>query len=64
LQEPRTTNTFPTNAYQYTFCAKAEVANLIEQLDLTSIDLGSLEAGGRLFELPFGPLSVINLVKL
>ncbi|MBV6750599.1 NAD(P)-binding domain-containing protein [Pseudomonas chlororaphis] len=44
--------------------AKADVAKLIGQLDLTGIDLGSLEAGGRLFELPFGPLSVINLVKI
>ena len=44
--------------------AKAEVAKLIGHLDLASIDLGLLEAGGRLFELPFGPLSVINLVKI
>jgi predicted dinucleotide-binding enzyme len=44
--------------------AKAEIAKLMGQLDLTSIDLGSLEAGGRLFELPFGPLSIINLVKI
>jgi 8-hydroxy-5-deazaflavin:NADPH oxidoreductase len=44
--------------------AKAEIAKLMGQLDLSSIDLGSLEAGGRLFELPFGPLSIINLVKI
>ena len=43
--------------------AKAEVSKLIGQLDLASIDLGPLEAG-RLFELPFGPLAIINLVKL
>src|SRR5882757_10813904 len=39
--------------------AKAEIAKLIGQLDLVSIDLGSLETGGRLIELPFGPLSII-----
>jgi 8-hydroxy-5-deazaflavin:NADPH oxidoreductase len=44
--------------------AKAEVAKLIGQLDLASIDLGSLESGGRLFEPPFGPLSLHNLVKI
>jgi 8-hydroxy-5-deazaflavin:NADPH oxidoreductase len=36
----------------------------MEQLDLTSVDLGALDAGGRMFELPVGPLSVINLVKI
>jgi predicted dinucleotide-binding enzyme len=44
--------------------AKADITKLMGQLDLTGIDLGPLEAGGRLFELPFGPLSIINLVKL
>lgn len=44
--------------------AKAEVAKLIGQLGLASFDLGALDAGGRLFALPFGPLSVINLVKI
>lgn len=44
--------------------AKAEVAKLIGQLDLTGIDLGSLDEGGKLFQIPFGPLSVINLVKV
>jgi len=44
--------------------AKAQIAKLIGQLDLASIDLGPLEAGGRLIELPFGPLSIINLVKI
>ena len=43
--------------------AKAEVAKLIGQLDLVSVDLGSLEIGGRLFELPFGPLSIRNLAQ-
>jgi len=44
--------------------AKAEIAKLIGQLDLVSIDLGPLDTGGRLIELPFGPLSIINLVKI
>jgi 8-hydroxy-5-deazaflavin:NADPH oxidoreductase len=44
--------------------AKADITKLMGQLNLTSIDLGPLETGGRLFELPFGPLSVINLVKI
>lgn len=44
--------------------AKAEVAKLIGQLDLASIDLGSLEIGGRLFEPPFGPLSAKNLIQI
>jgi predicted dinucleotide-binding enzyme len=43
--------------------AKAEVAKLIGQLDLVSVDLGSLETGGKLFELPFGSLSIRNLVQ-
>jgi predicted dinucleotide-binding enzyme len=44
--------------------AKAEITKLMGELDLTSIDLGLLETGGKLFELPFGPLSIINLVKI
>lgn len=44
--------------------AKAEIARLMARLELASIDLGPLEAGGKLFELPFGALSVINLVKI
>jgi 8-hydroxy-5-deazaflavin:NADPH oxidoreductase len=44
--------------------AKTEIAKLMAQLGLTSIDLGPLETGGRLFELPFGPLSIINLARI
>jgi len=44
--------------------ARTAVAKLIDQLDLASVDLGPLEAGGRLFELPFGPLSATNFAKL
>jgi predicted dinucleotide-binding enzyme len=32
--------------------ARAQVAGLMKQQDLASIDLGALESGGRLFELP------------
>jgi len=44
--------------------AKADIAQLMGQLGVASIDLGPLEAAGRLIELPFGPLSIINLVKI
>jgi len=43
--------------------AKAEVARLIKNLDLFGVDLGSLAAGGRLTQFPFGPLSAINFIK-
>jgi predicted dinucleotide-binding enzyme len=44
--------------------AKAAVSGLIEQLGFFGIDLGSLDDGGRLVQIPGGPLSVLNLVKL
>lgn len=44
--------------------AKAVVAGLIEQLGFFGIDLGSLDAGGQLIQIPGGPLPVHNLVKL
>ncbi|NJC02591.1 hypothetical protein GGR63_002538 [Xanthomonas sp. 3272] len=44
--------------------AKAQVAQLLAQLELASVDLGPLATGGPLFELPFGPLSVASFVKL
>ena len=44
--------------------AKAEVAKLIAQLGLFGIDLGGLEVGGRLVQLPGGPLPGLNLVKV
>lgn len=43
--------------------AKREVASLIESLGFFGIDLGSLAAGGRLAEIPGGPLPIHNLVK-
>lgn len=43
--------------------AKQEVASLIESLGFFGIDLGLLVAGGRLTEIPGGPLPIHNLVK-
>jgi len=43
--------------------AKAAVSGLIEQLGFFGIDLGLLEDGGRLVQIPGGPLPVLNLVK-
>ena len=44
--------------------AKAEVAKLIEQLGLSGIDLGGLAVGGRLVQLPGGPLPGLNLINV
>ncbi|WP_408455896.1 NADPH-dependent F420 reductase [Paraburkholderia fungorum] len=44
--------------------AKSAVSELIGQLGFFGIDLGSLEGGGRLVQIPGGPLPVLNLVKL
>jgi 8-hydroxy-5-deazaflavin:NADPH oxidoreductase len=44
--------------------AKAAVSGLIEQLGFFGIDLGSLEAGGKLVQIPGGPLPLHNLVKV
>ena len=43
--------------------AKAAVSGLIERLGFFGIDLGLLEDGGRLVQIPGGPLPVLNLVK-
>jgi hypothetical protein len=43
--------------------AKAAVGGLIEQLGFFGMDLGSLEVGGRLAQIPGGPLAIHNLVK-
>jgi predicted dinucleotide-binding enzyme len=43
--------------------AKATVAALIERLGFFGIDLGSIEAGGRLVQFPGGPLPALNLVR-
>jgi predicted dinucleotide-binding enzyme len=44
--------------------AKSAVSGLIEQLGFFGIDLGLLVGGGRLVQIPGGPLPVLNLVKL
>ena len=44
--------------------AKAEVRSLLETCGYFAVDLGSLDTGGRLMELPFGALSMHNLIKI
>lgn len=44
--------------------AKAEVRNLLETCGYFAVDLGSLDTGGRLMELPFGALATHNFVKV
>lgn len=43
--------------------AKAAVSGLIDQLGFFGVDLGSLEAGGRLAQIPGGPVAIHNFVK-
>jgi predicted dinucleotide-binding enzyme len=43
--------------------AKAAVSGLIDQLGFFGVDLGSLEAGGRLAQVPGGPVAIHNFVK-
>lgn len=43
--------------------AKAAVSGLIDQLGFFGVDLGSLEVGGRLVQIPGGPLAIHNFVK-
>ncbi|KQO71622.1 NADP oxidoreductase [Methylobacterium sp. Leaf465] len=44
--------------------AKAEIRALIEAMRFFPVDLGALDTGGPLAELPFGPLAAINFVKV
>lgn len=44
--------------------AKSEVEALAARMGFATIDLGSLETGGRLQQFPGGPLPALNLVKL
>ncbi|MEI7063331.1 NADPH-dependent F420 reductase [Dickeya chrysanthemi] len=44
--------------------AKAEVKKILDAIGYFSVDLGSLDVGGRLAQLPFGPLSGANFIKL
>jgi predicted dinucleotide-binding enzyme len=44
--------------------AKADVRKIIEQTGHCPVDLGTLDVGGPLASLPFGPLAAINFIKV
>lgn len=44
--------------------AKAEVRQILEGMGYVAIDLGSLDVGGTLAQLPFGPLAGMNFIKI
>jgi predicted dinucleotide-binding enzyme len=44
--------------------AKAEVRKLLETIGYFPVDLGPLDVGGPLMELPFGALAMTNFVKI
>lgn len=44
--------------------AKAGVRKVLEKTGFFPIDLGALEVGGQLAAPPFGPLALVNLVKI
>jgi hypothetical protein len=44
--------------------AKAEVRKILEAIGYFPVDLGSLDVGGRLAALPFGPLAATNFIKI
>lgn len=44
--------------------AKAAVRQMLDAMGYFPVDLGSLETGGRLSELPFGALSASNFIKV
>lgn len=44
--------------------AKGEVSKILEAMGYFAVDLGSLDVGGRLAQLPFGPLAAIPFVKI
>jgi predicted dinucleotide-binding enzyme len=44
--------------------AKAEVRGIMEAAGFFAVDLGSLDVGGPLASLPFGPLSTHNFIRL
>jgi predicted dinucleotide-binding enzyme len=44
--------------------AKADIRKLLEQTGTFPIDLGTLDVGGPLTTLPFGPLGGISLIKV
>jgi predicted dinucleotide-binding enzyme len=44
--------------------AKAEVRKLLEAIGYFPVDLGILDVGGPLTELPFGALAMTNFIKI
>jgi predicted dinucleotide-binding enzyme len=44
--------------------AKQAVRQMLEAIGYFPVDLGSLAAGGRLSQLPFGSLSVTQFIKI
>lgn len=44
--------------------AKVEVRKLLEAVGYFAVDLGTLDVGGPLAQLPFGPLAAINFIKI
>ena len=44
--------------------AKAAVRKLLEQTGHFPVDLGTLDVGGPLASVPFGPLAAVNLIKI
>lgn len=44
--------------------AKAEIGRIIEATGFAPVDLGALNVGGPLADLPFGPLSVHEFIKV
>jgi predicted dinucleotide-binding enzyme len=44
--------------------AKAEVRTLLDTIGYFPVDLGSLDIGGPLIQLPFGPLAMSNFAKV
>ena len=44
--------------------AKTEVRRVIEKIGFAVIDLGGLVSGGKLQQIPGGPLPTLNLIKL
>ena len=44
--------------------AKAEIRTLIDAIGFFPVDLGTLDVGGPLAELPFGPLATTNFLKM
>lgn len=65
LPQPRTANGQRVLFYSGDDAdAKAQVASLIAQLDFVGVDLGTLDASGRLNQFPGGTLSTLNLVSI